>query len=102
MRKPVCLHPPDLTVSPQVAELGCEGLRIGGIERRLDGRPNPLSVLRMQPFRELCGVRLVFGNVEHLLQSCIPQRNMVDRIVLPPAEPGCIEGKLQAIFARLQ
>jgi hypothetical protein len=65
----VSLHPPDLAVSPQVPKL-CEGLRIGAVERRFDGRPNPLSVLRMHPLRELSGVRPVFGTVEHFLQSC--------------------------------
>ncbi len=55
----------------------------------------------MHPPRELFNIRVVFGNIEHLLHACIPQDDVVDRIVLPPPEPSCVEGKLQTISACL-
>jgi len=45
----VSLHPPDLAVCPQVPELNRVGFRIGGVERRFDGRPNPFYVVWMYP-----------------------------------------------------
>src|SRR5262249_20925880 len=45
IRKPVGLHTPNLAVSSLNPVLGRIGFGIGGIERRFDGRPNPLYVV---------------------------------------------------------
>src|SRR5262249_31112882 len=39
--KSASLHPADFAVHPPVPDLGRVRLRIGGIKRRFDGRPNP-------------------------------------------------------------
>jgi hypothetical protein len=73
MRKPAGLHPPHFAVSPSDPKLARIALRIGGIERRFDGCPNPLHVVRMQPLDEFFDIRLVLGNLEQLFQACIHQ-----------------------------
>ncbi len=83
-------------------ELGRVVLRVGGIDRRFDGRPNPFYVIRMHPPPELLDICPVFSNFEHLFQASIPPDDATDRIVLPPPEQGCVQGKLQTIFAVLQ
>ncbi len=56
----------------------------------------------MPPPNELLDIGPVLGNAKHFLQSSIPPDETVERVVLPPPEMGCVEGKLQTIFARLQ
>src|SRR5262249_5367177 len=40
-------------------------------------------------------------DIENFLKAAIPRDHAVDRIVLPPPEPACIEGKLEPSLARL-
>src|SRR5258708_15983463 len=100
--KPMSLHPADLAVSPLNPVLMRVRLRIGGIERRLAVRPNPFRVVRMHPLHELLDRRLVSGKIENFLYARIHRDHAVERIVLPPPELGCVEGKLQTIFAVAQ
>src|SRR5258708_2010950 len=102
--KSMILHPADLAVSPPDPVLDREGLRIDGIKSRRDSRPNPLNVVRMHPPEDLFEHHLLLRNIEieNLVSARVARACAAERIVLPRAEAGCIEGKLQTIFARLQ
>src|SRR5215813_13623233 len=66
--KSMILHPADLAVSPPNPVLDRQGLRIGGIERRLEGWMNPFQVPRVHPLvLDLVASNLpIFGSVENL------------------------------------
>src|SRR6266849_4090349 len=81
--KPVHLHPADLAVSPANPVFDRGGLRIDGIDRRLEGRPNPFRVVRMYPLHDLLGNRPILGDIENLLKARIPRGHALERIVLP-------------------
>src|SRR5258708_27469609 len=54
IREPMTLYPADRAVLPPNPELMVDvRLRIGGIERRLAGRPKPLRILPMHPLHNL-------------------------------------------------
>jgi len=56
----------------------------------------------MYPLFDLFKGRLILGDVENFLRARIAREYVVPRVVLPPPEPGCVKGKLQTVFARLQ
>ena len=96
------LHPADLAITPPDPEFARGALRIGGIERRLAVRPKPLRVVRMHPLHEVLDQYLISGHVEDFLKARISRAHPPERIILPPPELGCVERKLQAIFALTQ
>src|SRR5215831_3344737 len=99
--KPESLSPADLAVSPPKPELGRGPVRIDGIESRLERRQNSFHVVRMDQLYDLFKSRPVLSNIENFHRARIPRECALERIVLPPPEPGCVHGKLQTIFARL-
>jgi hypothetical protein len=77
----------------------CVRLRIDGFERRIAVCPNFCHVVRMHPPHELLDRSLVSGKIEYFHHARIHQHHVAEWIVLPPSELGCVEGKLQAVFA---
>src|SRR5262249_8780722 len=64
----------------------------------LAGNLKPFHVVRMHSSSR----HLVSGNIENFLRARIPQERAVVWIVVPPAELGRVEGKLQTRVARVQ
>jgi len=72
-----------------------------GIDRRFDGRPNPFYVVRMHPPNELLDIVLSWATSNISFNRVFHQTRRWSGSYCT-TELGCVEGKLQTIFARLQ
>jgi hypothetical protein len=93
------LHPAERAVSPPNTVLIRVGLPIDGIDPPLAVRPKPFHVVRMHQLLDLLDRHLPGDNVENFVKSRIPRDHATARIVLPPPKLGCVETKLQTVFA---
>ena len=100
--KSMSLYPADFTVLPLDPILMRVGFWIGGIERRLAARPKQFRIVRMHPLLDFFNRHRVGDDIENFLKAPIPRDHAVERIVLPPPEPGCTEGELESCPARPQ
>src|SRR6266849_6337869 len=87
---------------PPEPELSRGAPRIHRIERHLEGRRNPFQVVRVHELHDLFLGRLIVGKIENLLSACIAGEHAMTQIVLVRPELGCVEGKLETVFARFQ